>query len=697
MKKILLLCMAFMGLMCTVDAQVAKIQCGFNAERQAKVEGVRQFEATKVSPIQISAGNKAARNGQWDDYAMDPKVMTVNNPFYGMYYYDFMQFLSMNQINDVAEQVSYATHYSKELTARFAGNTIKKINLIVPDGAVYVKVWIKDNLSSSTNLWETEADVNLENDITLEDGTELGASYVVDCDYTITGDKELFVGYTVECSWLTSTNHFFFTYPMTNYGVLVNFAPEGSNFAGWWDFTQYFGAVTIECYTEGDNGLQQLDIAMNYAEPTRGKSGEGVSFPVQFTNMGAYPLSNITLQYDINGETREVNIPVTDENGEESCLTYLEAASFIVQDVAPTTPGRYPIVITPKALNAGVDTWEADNKVGNFIISFETAYARKAVMEQITGTWCGWCPRGHVAMELLKEKYPNDFIGIAVHWQDNFQTDTYSDIYNMIGSAPYALFNRFYSGDPFFGESGEGFEGESFVKAINATAAEAQMGVCSTVSADGASVELASHTTFSLNDAYGSYSVAYVIVEDGLSGGQTNYYSGEDMSEQPEELHELANMGSPYRTTFDDVARGIYNCWGIEGSLPTNIQNGQTYCHKTTVPMPSGIANVENCSVVALLIDNYSGEIVNAVKEKLNAATTGLESLNSGTLAAEISVAGNAINVKAAQGVAAVYATDGKLVAKTQVNGAATLTVEKGTYIVRVENGNDVVVKKVVL
>ncbi|MBR6482915.1 MAG: T9SS type A sorting domain-containing protein, partial [Bacteroidaceae bacterium] len=67
------------------------------------------------------------------------------------------------------------------------------------------------------------------------------------------------------------------------------------------------------------------------------------------------------------------------------------------------------------------------------------------------------------------------------------------------------------------------------------------------------------------------------------------------------------------------------------------------------------------------------------------------------TLATEISAAAGAINVVAAQGTATVYTTDGKLVAKAQVNGAATIAVAKGAYIVRVENGNDVVVKKVVL
>jgi hypothetical protein len=113
--------------------------------------------------------------------------------------------------------------------------------------------------------------------------------------------------------------------------------------------------------------------------------------------------------------------------------------------------------------------------------------------------------------------------------------------------------------------------------------------------------------------------------------------------------------------------------------------------------MPNTISKTANCSVVALLIDNFSGEIVNAAKAKLNEATTGLNTVANGTLAAEISAAAGAINVVAAQGTTTVYTADGKLVAKAQVNGAATIAVAKGTYIVRVENGNDVVVKKVVL
>ena len=37
------------------------------------------------------------------------------------------------------------------------------------------------------------------------------------------------------------------------------------------------------------------------------------------------------------------------------------------------------------------------------------------VGEEGTGTWCGWCPRGAVAMNWMDEKYYGYWQGIAVH------------------------------------------------------------------------------------------------------------------------------------------------------------------------------------------------------------------------------------------------------------------------------------------
>ena len=683
MKKFLLLCMALVAFVCTANAQLAQAQRSQQAPRL--IEGTKSMPTAKLSPTLFKDNATKSARVALEELALNPLEFTFVDYLTPTYVLDFAMVLTQSQIS-VPNEISYAQYVNPEVAARFAGNTLKNIYTYYPEGAMQVTFWIKEDLYSDKNVWELTSEL----DVT---SGSYGEPVTVPCEYAI-NPNGFFFGMTVEKLAISKKHYtFFHENSRSNGSFLVDFGNS------WYDFSSN-GTLYFWFETEGENGLSDFDINMDYATVARVAPETEMSLPAGFTNMGAMPLTQVQLKYMLNGEEKTVDVDIVDANGQPDTLLFLDYYEFEFPETAPATAGRYPIALQPNLLNgshADAYTQNAANTAYGFIILIANPYPRKAVMEQITGTWCGWCPRGHVAMELLKEQYPDDFIGIAVHWQDNFATEGYATLANSIGSAPYALFSRAFDADPFYGYGNGGFGAPDIVKSINGLPAEGKLGVSSTVSADGASVELAAHATFSVDDNNGSYSVAYVILEDAVGAGQTNYYYQQDMSGEPAELQDLATKGSPYRTTLNDVARGIYNCWGIEGSLPTHILNGETYCHKITVPMPENILNQDNCSVVALLIDNYSGEIINAVKEKLNEATTGIESMNNGTLAAEISVEGNAISVKAAQGTAAVYATDGKLVAKTAVNGAATLNVAKGSYIVRVENGNDVVVKKVVL
>ena len=60
-----------------------------------------------------------------------------------------------------------------------------------------------------------------------------------------------------------------------------------------------------------------------------------------------------------------------------------------------------------------------------------TGYERKVVVEELTGTACGWCPRGLVGMKMLRDLYGDRFIGVAVHQfnaTDPMYTPDYADI-----------------------------------------------------------------------------------------------------------------------------------------------------------------------------------------------------------------------------------------------------------------------------
>ena len=74
-----------------------------------------------------------------------------------------------------------------------------------------------------------------------------------------------------------------------------------------------------------------------------------------------------------------------------------------------------------------------------FISKFAT---RKVVVEDFTGMWCGWCPRGIAAMEYMQKHYPESFIGIAAHDGDVLSTPDYAYVLAKYRGRPYVLMNR---------------------------------------------------------------------------------------------------------------------------------------------------------------------------------------------------------------------------------------------------------------
>lgn len=67
-----------------------------------------------------------------------------------------------------------------------------------------------------------------------------------------------------------------------------------------------------------------------------------------------------------------------------------------------------------------------------------TSRVNKVVAEELTGSWCGWCVRGIVALEETKKAHPEQFIAIAVHGNDFLESPEYTDyIAGLIGSSGY--------------------------------------------------------------------------------------------------------------------------------------------------------------------------------------------------------------------------------------------------------------------
>lgn len=229
---------------------------------------------------------------------------------------------------------------------------------------------------------------------------------------------------------------------------------------------------------------------------------------------------------------------------------------------------------------------------------------RVQVIEEATGTWCGWCVRGIVGMNQLEEKYPDTFIGLAVHGNDAYATDSYASFLQRISGYPFALINRSYSC---------GTKPEEMLTAYNAFAsmgdAEGEAKIVDAHYTDSkyTAVEITTETRFAKAHSKEDYRLAFVVVEDSIRDRQANYYSGgangamggfEDLTDYP---YVYLRHVVRYTDCYD----------GIVGSVPSTIKAGQTYTFSHTITMPK-VKMRSRVSIVVLLLRDQGVTIVNA-------------------------------------------------------------------------------------
>ena len=263
-------------------------------------------------------------------------------------------------------------------------------------------------------------------------------------------------------------------------------------------------------------------------------------------------------------------------------------------------------------------------------ISGKTSFiAQKVVAEEVTGTWCGYCVRGIIAMEQMREEHPDDYIGIAVHcasgnWPDAMEIDPtiYNDLlFSNLGMTgyPHCTVNRQrkYTGDP-----------ANIPYYYNQAKADTKprAGIVLTAEYDAEADQIVTHTStlFTTTETGVDYRQLYVMIENEVQGDgygyyQSNYYSGVAGMGR---FTELPGTVPDSLMTYPDVARALYGSYsGIEGIYPSDITAGTLATYDYTLDsIPASILVRENCELAVLLL-NKNGVIVNADKVKLGELT----------------------------------------------------------------------------
>lgn len=442
-------------------------------------------------------------------------------------------------------------------------------------------------------------------------------------------------------------------------------ASAGGNGKGWYNFGTD-AAPAIQLLLQDDNFPANAVMPVDFGKFTALISS-AKKVNISFVSIGT-KLNSFDYTVTVNGVTG------TEQHVDASKANIATGAYFTdsIAFNAPAETGTYDVAVNVTKVN-GVANGSAITSASGTMIALSKALKRNVVVEENTGTGCGWCPRGLVGMQMLAQTYPDNFVGVGIH-QYNKTDAMYNANYANLGftGAPSCMIDR--NGqviDPYYGSNGSILE--DFARQID------NLPVLS-VDVKGAWNEdsTAVNATAIIDPLVsGNYNIDFVLVANGLTGTttswkQSNYYYNYTSAQVGDpNLSQFCKGGkkgsNTFQWSFDDVLIGSSYTNTINnaklGDLVADTKATATY----TINMPTSAAlkkaiDKKKVYVIAIVYDNEG--VANAAKVLVNAEATGIKTIS------------NAANVNG-----------NTVVARYNAAGQRISNEQKGLNIVRLANG----------
>ncbi|NOS93986.1 MAG: Omp28-related outer membrane protein [Cyclobacteriaceae bacterium] len=293
-------------------------------------------------------------------------------------------------------------------------------------------------------------------------------------------------------------------------------------------------------------------------------TGETISFTVK-TNLGTVVTSKSSFSID--------NTPIV-------------GTSYLA-----TTPGGY----TVKASYMGMTS----NPI-TIIVSAPTStvkFVKRVLLEDFTGTWCGWCPSIPFRLNELSKK-TNLVVPVAIHvGGDPYRTETLAQpliTKHKINGEPTVILDRKIVEIGAYSKFDE--------SALSLTSPKSDVGIAMSSTLSGTNVNLTVNAKF--NSPYAGLSLVVLVLEDNLIYDQTNYteYYG----------------GTPIIKKFvnNDVLRGLLTKSIMGDPITEVIPNGFQLTKKFTYTIPSTYQK-DKLHFVAFIL-NSAQEVINVRSAKLS-------------------------------------------------------------------------------
>jgi hypothetical protein len=389
-----------------------------------------------------------------------------------------------------------------------------------------------------------------------------------------------------------------FNNPTGQIGILdlypVNPTGEGGN-------NQSGFYVDDVSYTHIPATLPNLNGGVTFIEQLPNIAGLTGDVTATVRNMGSSDITSFDIEYSYNGNVVQESVgPVS--------IASLDTYDHTFSAPALVAAGSNGLTVTISNVNGnGQDDDNTDDAKTITVDPIIPAQGKMVIGEEATGTWCSWCPRGAVYMDLFESKYVNFWEGIAVHNNDPMVVAEYdSGLGGLISGYPSAVVDRGPDVDP------SGMEAQ-FLQRLQ-TPPVAFISNNSTWNAGTRELSVTVSAEFQ-SSANSNFKLACVLTEDGVTGttsgyNQANSYAGGSNGVMGG--YELLPSPVPAaQMVYDHVARAIQPYFDGDNTVfPATVNAGETHSATYTFTLPAEW-DENNIHIIGMLIEP-GGRVDNA-------------------------------------------------------------------------------------
>ena len=374
------------------------------------------------------------------------------------------------------------------------------------------------------------------------------------------------------------------------------------------------------CYAKEKYSAYPSDFGANLV-----MKGKTVDVPVTITNTGSKDITSILYILTSDGETdrqQQVKLSTPIKSGESGQITITFKASSEARKSVKT--------ITISRLNMLANKSEQQTATGS-IITLEEKPVVTPLVEEFTGTWCGWCPVGFDGMERAHEEFGNRAVLIAIHNGDVMQAEEFQNLVKRVNGFPSAIIDR-KEGDFYPAASDLKKQINNEIK-DRVAAGTIEVNASWTSKAKTA-IKITTKTKFVYADDNANYAIGYALTEDGMKGSGSDWAQNNNLSQNPSFKNIDFWYNAPSRVTGVEFNHVGVAAWGLEeginGSVSRSFQKDEElfYSYTANISGKKLIQNKNKLNVIALLINRTTGAIVNAAETTaIDDYTTAIEDI----------------------------------------------------------------------